>query len=226
MPHSPASSSEQAGGEQQQGRSKAASRAMAASGRSRLPPPPPPPPNPITDPVGVVTFGGRLPPARRLVISGLSATAIIIGSNFLGSTSLLLGLDGGKTAAALKLDVLVPVNGSRRCYDAQNGAAVGDALLSGPAVASWRCMHGLLLPLPCRRLLFTTCSTPPPPIPGYTFLYPSRWLADQTLYRRYAERIEAQAALDPTQPGAGARKARGRARAHRRVWSGRQHGCV
>lgn len=36
-----------------------------------------------------------------------------------------------------------------------------------------------------------------PLAPGYTFLYPAQWLADQTLYRRYAERIERQAALDP-----------------------------
>ncbi len=33
--------------------------------------------------------------------------------------------------------------------------------------------------------------------PGFTFVYPARWLADQTLYRRYAERVERQAALDP-----------------------------
>lgn len=38
--------------------------------------PPPLPPNPLSDPAGVVVYGGRLPPARRLVISGLSATAI------------------------------------------------------------------------------------------------------------------------------------------------------
>lgn len=32
---------------------------------------------------------------------------------------------------------------------------------------------------------------------GFTFVYPASWLADQTLYRRYAERVERQAALDP-----------------------------
>jgi hypothetical protein len=32
---------------------------------------------------------------------------------------------------------------------------------------------------------------------GFTFLYPARWLADQTLYRRYAARVEREAALDP-----------------------------
>lgn len=32
---------------------------------------------------------------------------------------------------------------------------------------------------------------------GYEFVYPASWLADQRLYRRYAERIEREAALDP-----------------------------
>ena len=38
--------------------------------------PPPSPPPPLTDPAGMVVYGGRLPPARRLVVSGLTATAI------------------------------------------------------------------------------------------------------------------------------------------------------
>ena len=43
------------------------------------PPPATPPPSlppPLTDPAGMVVYGGRLPPARRLVVSGLTATAI------------------------------------------------------------------------------------------------------------------------------------------------------
>jgi hypothetical protein len=76
----------------------------------------------------------------------------VLGGNLFGVTSWLLGLDGGKLAASTNLDVLVPVDGCRRCLDPQN---------------------------------------------GFTFLYPARWLADQTLYRRYAERIEREAALDP-----------------------------
>lgn len=45
------------------------------------PPPAAPPaaesrPPPLTDPAGMVVYGGKLPPARRLVVSGLSATAI------------------------------------------------------------------------------------------------------------------------------------------------------
>jgi hypothetical protein len=34
------------------------------------------PPNPISNPAGVVAYGGRLPPARRLIVSGLTATAV------------------------------------------------------------------------------------------------------------------------------------------------------
>lgn len=33
-------------------------------------------PPPLTDPAGMVVYGGKLPPARRLVVSGLTATAI------------------------------------------------------------------------------------------------------------------------------------------------------
>ena len=68
-----------------------------------------------------------------------------------GPSSFLLSLDGGKLAESSRLDVLWPVNGSRRCLDTGN---------------------------------------------GYTFLYPASWLADQTLYRRYAARVEREAALD------------------------------
>lgn len=100
----------------------------------------------------MVVYGGKLPPARRLVVSGLSATAIVLGGNLFGVTSWLLSQDGGVLAERSRLDVLVPVNGLRRCLDRDN---------------------------------------------GFTFLYPARWLADQTLYRRYAQRVEQATALDP-----------------------------
>ena len=32
---------------------------------------------------------------------------------------------------------------------------------------------------------------------GFQFLYPTNWLADQRLYKRYAERVERQSSLDP-----------------------------
>ena len=42
-------------------------------------------------------------------------------SNLGGVTGLLLSLDGGKTARQLRLDVLYPIAGFKRCLDAQNG---------------------------------------------------------------------------------------------------------
>jgi hypothetical protein len=48
-------------------------------------------------------------------------TCAVLGSNLLGGTSLLLGLDGGRFAAQQRLDVLVPVRGFKRCVDYQNG---------------------------------------------------------------------------------------------------------
>lgn len=119
-----------------------------------------PPPPPLSDPAALVVYGGRLPPARRLLVSGLTATAIgeqlfveqsvhschfhmpcsqplrpalvdhlplapspsaALGGNLFGVTSWLLSLDGGQLAESSRLDVLVPVNGYRRCLDAQNG---------------------------------------------------------------------------------------------------------
>lgn len=43
---------------------------------------------------------------------------------------------------------------------------------------------------------------------GYEFLYPANWLADQRLYRRYAERIEQELSLDP--PSLAVKRARNR----------------
>lgn len=54
-------------------------RAQRSEDGSQPPEQPPaatPPPPPFTDPAGMVVYGGRLPPARRLVVSGLTATAI------------------------------------------------------------------------------------------------------------------------------------------------------
>jgi hypothetical protein len=80
------------------------------------------PPRPdITDPVQFVEWGGTLPSPRRAILSGLTATTIALGGNLFGVTSFLLGLDEGKTAGNLRLDALVPVDGFKRCYDAQNG---------------------------------------------------------------------------------------------------------
>lgn len=45
----------------------------------------------------------------------------VLVSNFGGSTSALLSVDGGRLAGRLKLDALYPVAGHKRCLDTQNG---------------------------------------------------------------------------------------------------------
>ena len=45
----------------------------------------------------------------------------MLGGNLFGVSSFLLGLGDAQLAAALRLDVLIPVRGYRRCYDAGNG---------------------------------------------------------------------------------------------------------
>lgn len=101
--------------------------------------------------MATIQWGGTLPSGRRVAVSGLLGLSIVLGSNLLGGTSLLLGLDGGRFAAQQRLDVLVPVRGFKRCVDYQN---------------------------------------------GFEFVYPATWLADQRLYRRYAERMERERSLD------------------------------
>lgn len=72
-----------------------------------------------------------MPSPRRAILSGLTATAIALGGNLFGVTSFLLGLDEGKTAGNLRLDALVPVDGFKRCYDAQNGFGKRERDLDG-----------------------------------------------------------------------------------------------
>lgn len=43
----------------------------------------------------------------------------VLVSNLGGSTGFLLGLDGGKLAAKLKIDSLFPVRGVKRCINYQ-----------------------------------------------------------------------------------------------------------
>ena len=132
--------------------------------------------------VDVVNYGGRLPDRRRLLVGTSSAAAIALGGNLFGLTSGLLGLDGGATARNLRLDVLFPIKGYKRCVDYQN---------------------------------------------GYEFIYPDFWLADQRLYRRYAERIERQKPLDlpPINSTSASPKRRGgndKVRPSRRVWASKR----
>jgi hypothetical protein len=53
----------------------------------------------------------------HIVILLLSA----LGGNLGGITSFLFSLDGGQFAAATRADVVVPVKGLKRCYDAGYG---------------------------------------------------------------------------------------------------------
>ena len=117
----------------------------------------------------------------------------MLASNFAGSTSALLSLDGGRLAGRLKADALFPVAGYKRCLDTQNG--YGRGLW---ARASAHCM---------RRALRLSQSQPHQPhgcsmtVCPWTcpaeFRYPARWLSDQRLYQRYAERVERSNGLDP-----------------------------
>uniref|UniRef100_A0A7S3QR45 PsbP C-terminal domain-containing protein n=1 Tax=Dunaliella tertiolecta TaxID=3047 RepID=A0A7S3QR45_DUNTE len=79
----------------------------------------------LTDPAQTVVWGGNLPSPRRLVISGITATAVVLGGNLGGVTSVLLGLDDGRTARQLQLDALFPVNAEptpyKRCIDGTYG---------------------------------------------------------------------------------------------------------
>jgi hypothetical protein len=54
-------------------------------------------------------------------VGGLVATGIALGGNLGGITSWLFSLDGGQLAAALRADIVVPVKGFKRCYDAAYG---------------------------------------------------------------------------------------------------------
>lgn len=66
-----------------------------------------------------------------------------LGGNLGGITSWLLSLDGGQLAAATRADIVVPVQGFKRCYDAGYGfgetdgpGAHGGGGLNGDAAAS------------------------------------------------------------------------------------------
>ncbi|KAF8072575.1 poc1a [Scenedesmus sp. PABB004] len=74
-----------------------------------------------SSPTDAIVWGGRLPSRRRATVGLATAAGIALGGNLGGVTSWLLGLDGGRLAARLHADVLVPVRGFKRCLDAANG---------------------------------------------------------------------------------------------------------
>lgn len=69
----------------------------------------------------VITWGGRLPSRRRLLVGTSVSTGITLGANFGGITSKLLGLVDEETVEKYGLDVLYSRNGYRRCLDRDNG---------------------------------------------------------------------------------------------------------
>jgi hypothetical protein len=77
---------------------------------------------PIDDPTKLVSWGGRLPSRRRL-IGGLGVSSLIaLGGNLGGCSSVLLSsFDNGKTAQALGIDILIPINGKKRYRDQRKG---------------------------------------------------------------------------------------------------------
>lgn len=58
--------------------------------------------------------------SRQRHVCAVAASAAL-GGNLGGITSWLFSLDGGQLAAALRADIVVPVNGFKRCYDAVYG---------------------------------------------------------------------------------------------------------
>lgn len=57
---------------------------------------------------------------RRLLLGVGSASLVAVGANFGGITSFLLGLSP-ENGRKLKLDVLYPIAGYTRCFDAREG---------------------------------------------------------------------------------------------------------
>ena len=145
----------------------------------------------------------------------------MLASNFAGSTSALLSLDGGRLAGRLKADALFPVAGYKRCLDTQNGygGISGRDPPVHPACAAGAAMggvsHAFRLAHRPRSHAPDDASTSSSACPGgwgderciaikarpcacpAEFRYPARWLSDQRLYQRYAERVERSNGLDP-----------------------------
>jgi hypothetical protein len=67
-----------------------------------------------------------------------AAASVALGGNLGGITSWLFSLDGGQLAALLRADIVVPVNGFKRCYDAAYGFGEFSAGIPVPA-GHYRC---------------------------------------------------------------------------------------
>ena len=73
-----------------------------------------------SDMTELVQWGGTLPSGRRIVVGAAVGLAVALGSDFIGITSLLLGL-APDLSRELRTDLLYPVQGFKRCYEASRG---------------------------------------------------------------------------------------------------------
>lgn len=73
-----------------------------------------------SDMTELVQWGGTLPSSRRLVVGAAVGLAVALGSDFIGITSLLLGL-APDLSRELRADLLYPVRGFKRCYETSRG---------------------------------------------------------------------------------------------------------
>lgn len=71
---------------------------------------------PLADQFAPLESGFR----RRLLVGLGSASLVVLGANFVGTTSFLLGLSP-ESSRSLKLDVLYPIGGYSRCIDTNEG---------------------------------------------------------------------------------------------------------
>ena len=83
----------------------------------RKPPQPEEFPSDVTE---LVQWGGTLPSSRRIVVGAAVGLAVALGSDFIGITSLLLGL-APDLSRELRADLLYPVQGFKRCYETSRG---------------------------------------------------------------------------------------------------------
>ena len=84
---------------------------------SRKPPQPEEFPSDMTE---LVQWGGTLPSSRRIVVGAAVGLALALGSDFIGITSLLLGL-APDLSRELRADLLYPVQGFKRCFETSRG---------------------------------------------------------------------------------------------------------
>jgi hypothetical protein len=85
--------------------------------------------------------------ALKAAAASAAAAAAALGGNLGGITSWLFSLDGGQLAASTRADIIVPVKGFKRCYDAGYGFGEplsawlkSDGSVQQPEPGSWHCV--------------------------------------------------------------------------------------